>query len=449
MRSRSGKGFLGGRETIDNLQLGSNLDAARFTQQFARRIMKSVVNPFIYWAASTILTAAAVVPVHGAEPAVSSELSAAADGNNAFALDLYGRLAAGKGNVFFSPYSISTCLAMTYAGARGETENQMAKILHVSTNQDGWHSSLGKLQQQLNDIQTNNNVELTIANGLWAQQDHPFVPAFVHLAERDYDAKLRQVNFRNSGPACREINDWAAEKTKGRIRDPVAPGMLNASSDLVLVNAIYFYGNWVRAFDPYTRKAPFYLADARVIQAPLMRNLSARVSYAEFPDLQILEMPYRGYSLSMVVLLPKGPNGFKKLEGTINSTNLAAWIDAERLQDVDVFLPKFKLEATYSLTPTLSAMGMCDAFDPNKADLSGIDGFRDLFVSAVEHRAYLDVNEEGTEAAAATAVSLMHGLDDRKTLPLFLADHPFVFLIRQIKSGAILFLGRLTEPAMG
>ena len=382
-----------------------------------------------------------------ADTTAANDIKSPAGGNTVFALGLYARLKTADGNLFFSPYSISTCLAMTYAGARGDTAAQMAQTLHFNTNQNQLAASFGELQKQLNNEQEKKGIELDIANGLWAQKDHPFLPAFLEIARQSYEANLRQVDFRTRSETARlEINDWVGHKTKGKITDLIQPGVLNPATRLVLVNAIYFKGQWAREFEKQnTAKASFSVTPTQKLQVPLM-NLTADFKYAEVEGLQLLELPYAGDDLTMVVLLPRELDGLKGMEDLLNEQSLGRWLAQAREQKVAVLLPKFKLAAQFSLAKQLAEIGMTDAFSP-RANFSGMDGERDLFISAVVHKAFVDVNEEGTEAAAATGV-VMRSMAVFRPLPIptFRADHPFVFLIRDTHSGSILFLGRMADP---
>jgi len=405
-------------------------------------MMMGLPSQFVF--VTLIMTA---LIIHPAETMGANEIEKLGGGNTAFALELYTRLKTADGNLFFSPYSISTCLAMTYAGARGDTAAQMAQTLHFDTNQKQLAASFGKLETQLNTKQKKIGIELDIANGLWAQKKKPFLPAFLDVAKRSYGANLKQVDFRTGADTARtEINDWVAHKTKGKITDLIQAGVLNPETKLVLVNAIYFTGQWARKFDKHdTTNAPFSVTPTRQLQVPLM-SLTANLKYAEVDGLQFLELPYVGDDISMVVLLPRDVDGLKSVEDRLNQQTLDRWLAQAREQKVAVSLPKFKLAAQFSLAKPLTEMGMTDAFSPG-ANFSGMDGERNLFISAVVHKAFVDVNEEGTEAAAATAVVMrsMAVMMPRPT-PIFRADHPFIFLIRDNHSGSILFLGRLVEP---
>ena len=369
------------------------------------------------------------------------------EGNAAFAFDLYSRLKEKEGNLFFSPYSISTCLAMTYAGARGDTEKQMAAVLHFNQKPDELHSAFGTLQRQLNDAGTRKGVELSIANALWAQKGHPFRPEFVKVAFGQYGAKLNQVDFTTQADAAaEEINGWVAEKTKNKIQDILSPGSLDASTRLALVNAIYFKGEWVKRFEKgATVSQPFFLSKSRKQDVPLMYQ-TEKVRYVEDSTIQAVELPYEGNQLSMVILLPKDIEGCAKLEGLLNLRNLTTWLKAMTSRKVVLHVPRFKMESSFNLLAELKEMGMGDAFGP-KADFSGMDGTSNLFISTLLHKAWVEVTEEGTEAAAATVLALtLSAAAPEPMPPVFRADHPFIFLIRHNRSGSILFLGRVADP---
>jgi serpin B len=368
-------------------------------------------------------------------------------GNTAFSWALYARLKPGDGNLFFSPYSISTCLALAYSGARGDTAAQMARTLHWDPDQNQLAASFGELQGQINNPRDKRGIELDLANGLWAQQDHPFLPAFLEVARRRFGAKVEQVDFRVGGEAVRkEINDWVSHQTKGKITGLIQPGALDPATRLVLANAIYFKGRWAREFNKRnTTQASFSVTPSRKIEAPLM-HLTADFKYAEVEGVQLLELPYAGDDLVMVVLLPRESDGLTSLEGRLNEQTLGRWRAQSREQKVEVFFPKFKLTTQFNLAQPLVEMGLSDAFS-RRADFSGMDGERDLLISTVVHKAFVEVNEEGTEAAAATGTIMRSmAIVQRPPIPTFRADHPFLFLIHDRHSGAILFLGRVADP---
>ena len=388
------------------------------------------------------VTITTVLPVLG--EGVSQGQSIAAS-NNKFAFDIYARLSTNNGNLFFSPYSISTCLAMTYAGARGNTEAQMAQVFHFGE-QTNLHAAFGELQAQLNAIQAKKKIELNIANGLWAQRGKAFLPAFLDIAQKQYGAEVEKADFRTAGEAVRKtINDWVSDKTKGKILDLIPPRSLGPMTRLVLVNAIYFKGPWVLPFRKgNTHEAPFHLNAEKAMPAQLM-NQTDHFMYAENEELQLLELGYANHDISMVVLLPRKVDGLKALEAQLNAQQYESWLAKLHIQEVIVGLPKFKLTSSVELNKYLVDLGMPDAFS-GAANFSGMDGTRQLFISKVIHKAFVDVNEEGTEAAAATAVAMTPMAIRRETPVVFRADHPFIFLIRDTHSGSVLFIGRMTGP---
>jgi serpin B len=385
-----------------------------------------------------------------AQAAQPGQTQALVDGNTAFACDLYAQLRNSPGNLFFSPYSVSTALAMTYAGARGNTETQMAHVLHFGTDQAQLHSAFGALQWQLDQAQQQKGIELSVANALWAQQGHPFLPAFLDIGKSEYEANLKLADFKTSAEAARrEINGWVAQKTKDRIKDILPPGSLNLYTRLVLANAVYFKGVWGNPFrKAETSPQPFHLTASRQIDAPLMHHFD-RVKYMENDSFQAVELPYAGGELSLVVLLPRKIDGCSQLEGQLSATFLVRCLTQMKSQRVELFLPRFKMESDFKLGDTLGKMGMPDAFG-TKANFSGMDGTRNLFISDVFHKAWVEMNEEGTEAAAATIVELAPSampLKPPPPPPVFRADHPFILCIRDTHSGSLLFLGRLADPS--
>jgi len=381
-------------------------------------------------------------------PAASGSLAAVAKGNNAFALDLYALLAKEEGNLFFSPNSISTALAMTFAGARGETAEQMKQVLRFPCDGERLHGCFQALLVQLNPPEDEAApYELHAANRLWGQQGFEFRRDFLEITRDYYASELVEVDFERAAEAARQrINAWVADETEQKIRDLIAPGVLQPLTRLVLTNAIYFLGTWERPFDKDdTKDKAFYVAPGHKVTAPLMRQTDY-FGYAETDALQMIEMPYLGGALSMVVLLPKERYGLQDIEGTLSIEHLDQWLGALGRRDVRVFLPRFRVEDQFDLTGALKALGMTDAFGAT-ADFSAMAA-GPVFISAVIHKAFVDTDEKGTEAAAATAVmmvgSAMPGLAPRP--PVFRADHPFVFLIRDVRSDSILFMGRVVNP---
>jgi len=390
------------------------------------------------------------LPSGFARAAQPSQTQALVDGNTAFACDLYAQPRNSPGKLFFSPYSVSTALAMTYAGARGNTETQMAQVLHFGKNQARLHSAFGALRRQLNQASKQNGIELSLANALWAQQGHRFLPAFLNLGQGEYQASLKLADFQTGAEAARhEINGWVAKRTKDKIQDILPPGSLDQSTRLVLANAIYFKGAWTTPFPKAgTSPQPFHLDASRQADVPLMHHFDT-VKYMENDTFQAVELPYIGAELSLVALLPREIDGCGQLEGQLSPALLSRCLGQMKSQKVELFLPRFKMESDFRLKDTLRDMGMSDAFG-SAADFSGMDGTRNLYISAVFHKAWVDVNEEGTEAAAATVVTMeLKGVLRRPPAPppVFRADHPFIFCIRDTRSGSLLFLGRLVDPA--
>jgi serpin B len=380
----------------------------------------------------------------------ASDTKSLVEGNTAFALDLYARLSGAPGNLFFSPYSISTCLAMTYAGARGDTETQMARVLHFRKGEPRLHSSFGKLQQHLNDAAKQNGIQLDIANALWAQKGHHFLPAFMKIAKNDYQANVNQADFKTSSDAItHEINQWVAQKTKDRIQNILPAGSLHDLTRLVLADAIYFKGTWASPFEKAaTSTDPFHLSADSQTDALLMHHVD-NVRYTGNNDIQAVELPYRGDELSMVILLPSQIDALGQLERQLNPVFLARLFAQMKKQEVVIILPRFKLESGFNLNNTLAKMGMPDAFDWQKADFAGLNGTNTLSISAVFHKAWCEVTEEATEAVAVTtpvAVEMSGPEEPPPTRPVFRADHPFIFLIRDTRSGSLLFVGRLADP---
>ena len=366
--------------------------------------------------------------------------------NSAFALDLYKQLQTAKGNLLLSPFSISAALAMTYAGARENTAGQMAVTLHFTAAPDRFHQTLGQLISQLNSVQKETDVELKVANAIWAQKGYLFLDEFIRIVQQSYQSELNQADFTTAAEAARQaINSWVEQQTNQKIKDLIQPGVLNALTRLVLVNAIYFKGFWESQFKPaVTRDLDFWLSADTKFKIPLMHQ-KHKFGYWENEWLQVLEMPYKDKSLSLVVLLPKEKTGISDLEQKLTLENMLTWQNNLRTREVIVFFPKFKLESEFSLSEILAAMGMPDAFDPGRADFSAMVGKKELHISAALHKAFVEVNEEGTEAAAATGV-VVSMTSIAPSPPTFKADHPFVFFIRDNASQSILFLGRLTDP---
>ncbi len=379
------------------------------------------------------------------------EVKSTVDGNIAFALDLYQKLKDQPGNLFFSPYSISTSLAMAYAGARGKTEFEMAKVLHFNLDQTNLPASFGELSTRLNQIQRWNRITLTTANSIWCQKDYQFTDAFLNRVHKFYSAEARQVDFDHSAPAAaKEINGWVEHQTQGKIQDVVNPAQFTDLTRLVLCNAIYFKGKWQHQFKVSdTKSAPFHVSTNETVTVPMMyQKGDFKMAYSDDQSVALLELPYSGTDLSMIILLPEleiDQDGLPDLEQILTSNNLRLWLgnlDKSSPHETWVALPRYTTTQSFDLVEELQSLGMVSAFDGNTADFSGMDGTTNLYVSDVIHKAFVEVNESGTEAAAMTVAIVM----TRSMAERFIVDHPFIFLIRDNGSGTILFMGRIVDP---
>ncbi|WP_437678712.1 serpin family protein [Sorangium sp. So ce131] len=369
-------------------------------------------------------------------------------GNTTFALDLYRQLAAEPGNLFYSPYSVSSALAMTYAGARGETAEQMATALRFTLPQERLHPAFNALDLALAsrgegaEGQDGEGFRLNVANALWGQKDYFYVPEFLDVLAVNYGAGMNLVDFVQASEEAREIiNGWVAKRTEDRIKDLLPEGVLTPSTRLVLTNAIYFNAAWQFPFEE-ERTAPgdFTLPDDSTVSVPMMAG-AAQVPYGEGDGYRALEMPYDGRELSMVLVLPSDLGEF---ESGLDRARLEGVLGSLEDRSVQIALPKFEFESTFDLVPPLEELGMPIAFTGD-ADFSGINGQGGLSISDVIHKAFVSVNEAGTEAAAATAVVIGETSAPEPAAIRF--DRPFLFFIRDIATSAVLFAGRVTDPS--
>ncbi len=369
-------------------------------------------------------------------------------GNSAFAFDLYQALRSADGNLFYSPYSISLALAMTYAGARGETEQQMADTLHFTLSQDRLHRTFNGLDLELAARgegakgEDEEGFRLNIVNALWGQEDFEFLLEFLDVVAENYGAGLKLLDFKNALEDSRiVINDWVSEETEGRIENLIPRGVLDNLTRLVLTNAIYFNAAWLSPFEKgLTRDGTFHLLDGAEVLVPLMKR-TAGFGFAAGDGYQAVELPYEGGELSMVVLLP-ATGQFEAFEASLDAELVRTIMSNLVRGRLALTMPKFEFGSGFDLADTLKGMGMPVAFS-DSADFSGMTGRRDLTISDVVHKAFVSVDEEGTEAAAATAV----GVGTPSVPPSVTIDRPFVFLIRDIETGAILFVGRVADPS--
>ncbi len=390
--------------------------------------------------------------------ATEPELADLTDGNTDFALDLHRALAQREGNLFYSPYSISLALAMTYAGARGETERQMADTLHFRLPPDRLHAAFNALDLALASRgegaagQDDGAFQLSIANSVWGQEGHEFLTAFLDVLAEHYGSEIRRADFRRAPEEARvRINDWVADETEGRIEDLIPSGAISPLTRLVLANAIYFNAAWQLPFDENaTSPGPFHPLGGGQVEAPMMRQ-QERLGYARGNGYQAVELLYDGGEMSMVVLLPD-EGRFRDFEESLDGSRVDGILEDLATRPILLTMPKFEVKASFGLSDTLKAMGMPDAFNGSAADFSGMDGTscragdaECLLITDVVHQAFVSVDEAGTEAAAATAVIVGTKSVDPEAPITVTVDRPFIFSVRDRETNALLFLGRVSE----
>ena len=418
---------------------------------------------YVLMAALILGLAACAQPVAGEviqseKPRVTSpnvdeaDLATLVEGNSAFAFNLYQALREGDGNLFYSPYSISLALAMTYAGAQGETAQQMADTLQFVLPQDRLHPAFNDLDLELSrrgegaEGKDGEGFRLNIVNAIWGQKDYEFLSDFLDLLAENYGAGLRILDFASAPEESRiTINNWVSDQTEGRIEDLIPQGLINALTRLVLTNAIYFNAAWQYPFEEdMTEDGPFYLLDGGEVTVPMMRQTEL-LGYAEGDGYQAVELPYDGGELSMIILLPQAGQ-FETFEGSLDAQQVDEIIGRLEHRQVTLAMPRFEFESSFGLREALVAMGMPVAFSGD-ADFSGMTGNRDLFIAEVIHKAFVSVDEAGTEAAAATAVVMPTAMPPEELIEVTV-NRPFVFLIHDIETGAILFIGRVVNPSV-
>ena len=372
-------------------------------------------------------------------------------GNTDFALNLYQLLKEEDGNFFYSPFSISTALAMTYGGARNETAEQMAEALGFSLEQQELHAALNTLDQAINsrgegaEGKDGQPFSLKVVNAVWGQKGFEFLNEYLDLLAENYGAGLRILDFAAVPEDARKIiNDWVAKETEDRIKDLLPPGSIKEITRMVLTNAIYFSGAWLKPFDEdLTSDGTFNPLDGHQVTVSMMQQ-SETLGYTAGNGYQAVELKYDGEELSMVILLPE-TGGFEAFENTLDGATLNAIIDNLESSTVNLTMPKFEFDSSFSLKAALSALGMPVAFSDN-ADFSGMTGQRDLLISDVVHKAFVAVDEAGTEAAAATGVIMGLTSAPGGGPATMTIDRPFIFLIRDIATDTILFSGRVVNP---
>lgn len=376
---------------------------------------------------------------------VSEETKEAVQGNNRFSLELFSNIVKKeKGNVFFSPFSISSAFAMVYEGASGKTADEIRSAFHFqeesSKRRESWKNLLNKIKRK------SKNYELFTANALWIHKDFKVLPAYSSTIEKYYGGEVSNLDFIGATERSRQtINKWVEEKTNRKIMNLFSPGSLNQLTRLVLTNAIYFKGEWLKQFDKEeTKEENFWISKEKVVKVPMMKitGQNARFNYAETENLQILEMDYKGREFSMIVLLPKKDLQF--LKSSLTEKNFRDWIEKLKEERVDVYFPKFKFNKKYTPNEILQEMGVKCAFIPGKADFSKIDGTKGLYIQITIHQAFVEVNEEGAEAGGATGIGI--GITAVPVKKVFRADHPFIFIIQEKESGNILFIGKVIDP---
>ncbi len=372
--------------------------------------------------------------------------------NNQFAFDLYAKYKSKEGNIFFSPYSISTALAMAYEGARGKTQEEIQAVFHFPIDDNVRRNAFTEIYNEIN--KKDKDYILSTANALWAEKDYQFLPEYFNLIDKYYGGKVTNLDFiREPEPSRLTINNWVEERTNKRIKDLIPSGVINGLTRLILTNAIYFKGKWFKQFDPkLTKEEDFKVTPERSAKVQMMHLAKIEeLGYFENDQIQILELPYKGRDLSMLILLPKSGD-LKTLEESLTTEKLSEWRKGLHEREVKVYIPKFKFETEYFMAKDLAEMGMPTAFTlgidfGEEADFSGMTGNKRLNIDQVIHQAFVEVNEEGTEAAAATAVIMQECVSIPEEPKIFKADHPFIFIIEQKKTGNILFLGRVNEPS--
>jgi serpin B len=366
---------------------------------------------------------------------------------NQFTVDIYRAIAGDEGNLFCSPYSVSSALAMVYAGARGDTEREMAAALHFESQET--HAALGDLQRRFAEYEKTREgqqpFQLKVSNALWIQTGYALQQAYLDLLKQRYDAAPQLLDFAASAEkAAGTINEWVKERTGGKIERLIDPGVLSAGAKLVLTNVVYFKANWQNPFKKgMTADGPFHLPDGKTVQTPMMTQTESML-YAENADCQTVELEYSVPNMRFTILLPK--RGVAALEKSLSGEAVGRLLDGLKPQDVALWLPRFTMRSGFELADALERLGMKHAFT-DQADFSGITGGRDLKIAKVIHKTFVNVDEEGTEAAAATAVMMTPtGIAVRPQVKEIRVDRPFLFLIRDAKTGVILFLGRVDDP---
>lgn len=392
---------------------------------------------------------------------LQTDAAALAAGNRAFAIDLYRQLSSTDGNLIFSPFSVSLAMAMVDAGARAQTLDQINTGMHFTLPSAQLHPAFNSLDASLESLgvpagtpqptdeyNLGDDFQLNIANSLWGQANHTFLPEYLDLLAQNYGAGLQTLDFTKDPDAARKIiNNWVSEKTKDKIQDLFAQGTITPDTRLVLANAIYFKASWQSVFyKENTKDGPFTLMDSSQVTVPMMTSGKTANQYFKGSDYTAVSLPYRGSQVEMIIVLPDTGN-FQNFEKEFDSAKLEEVLNSLSGSAVDLTLPRFKVESSFSLNQALSSLGISAAFNPDQADFSGMDGQQDLYISQVVHKAFIQTDESGTEAAAATGIAMEASSMPVETPPQVIVDHPFLFFIYDQTSGSILFEGRVLDPS--
>ena len=385
-----------------------------------------------------------------------SELHSLANGMNDFAVNLLQQINENPDeNLIFSPYSISLALAMAYGGAGGKTAEEMAQVLNFNQPQEELHKQLNSLDQSLYVIPEHlkdkeGSFQLNVANSLWGQSGYPFRQSYFDLLAQYYGAGLQVVDFVNNSDQARgKINDWVSDETEGKIKDLIPPEGINSLTRLVLANAIYFNAAWLNQFSKQETSPDDFYLNADNKQTAQMMQIKNNFDYKRDAEIQLVDIPYLNDRFSMVLLMPLEKD-LSTLISELDNNQINSWLQDLSSREVILRMPKFKFETSFSVNQALQELGIKTAFSPTEADFSGMyqtDG-EPLYISEVIHKAFVDVDEEGTEAAAVTAIVMRAAVAQPDNEPLLLEfNHPFLFLIRDRQSGLILFIGKVTNPA--
>ncbi len=371
-----------------------------------------------------------------------------AEANNEFTVNLYKKLGEDNTNLVFSPYSISSALAVTYAGARGETVREMSDVLWFPEDQDAFHPAYKAFTDSILISGKEKGTELNIANALWVQEDYRLIQDFLDMAKEYYRANAENVSFKTPSDqekSRQKINQWIEKKTNNKIKELISQGILNELTRMVITNAIWFNGNWLHPFEK-SRTSPsiFHITREKSVTTDFMHQ-KKEIGYYEDDDVQAIELLYKGQKMSMVIILPKKTEGWKLIGKILSSERLTIINEGMKPHKINMAIPKFSIESEFNLKEILYKMGMEQPFT-NDADFSGMTEENDLRIDEVIHKAFIEVNETGTEAAAATAVTMALKTAIEEDIIQFVADHPFLYIITDKTTGGIIFMGRYVNP---